>query len=420
MSQYFEFIKVADSILDPLGWKVSSCDIIQTLWAGYGQICRLQALKTNPGRDSDKPKSLILKYVAPPRSKLKSDQDEGHLRKVISYQVEQHFYVNLVPTMPTEIGVAHCWGRVHEQDCMAMILDDLHEDYPIVPSHRGELSKNQVHAALKWLATFHGHWWKRRNQFQMDDLRRPPLDEVKLLQANFSRRTEGVWLNGGYTYVNNRLNATSHISSTVLTRIRYLATRRAEYDHLKMDKDSSWAVTLCKTDSSTKDSIAELVAAILAPSSGSSTAQYHTLIHGDVKSENLFSSMSHTEVAFFDFQYVGLGLGVCDLAKLFTCSVPIDMLTVQDIGGVAEMGTGERQLLQQYRDVIREVSGIPYDWNTLEMHWNTALVDWLRFQASWGFWGNTDWLEARVRHIQDDENWRAWVLAATQETSQTS
>jgi hypothetical protein len=27
-----------------------------------------------------------------------------------------------------------------------------------------------------------------------------------------------------------------------------------------------------------------------------------------------------------------------------------------------------------------------------------------------GFWGNTDWLEARVRFILDDEEWMQWVL----------
>ena len=43
-------------------------------------------------------------------------------------------------------------------------------------------------------------------------------------------------------------------------------------------------------------------------------------------------------------------------------------------------------------------------------HWEAALVDWCRFQASWGFWGNTEWLQARVRSILADEGWREWLL----------
>jgi hypothetical protein len=45
----------------------------------------------------------------------------------------------------------------------------------------------------------------------------------------------------------------------------------------------------------------------------------------------------------------------------------------------------------------------------LVRHWETALVDWCRFQASWGFWGNTEWLEARVRSILADQGWRNWL-----------
>jgi hypothetical protein len=44
-------------------------------------------------------------------------------------------------------------------------------------------------------------------------------------------------------------------------------------------------------------------------------------------------------------------------------------------------------------------------------------VDWLRFQASWGFWGNTDWLEARVRSILKDQEWRDALISNVDKTS---
>jgi hypothetical protein len=43
--------------------------------------------------------------------------------------------------------------------------------------------------------------------------------------------------------------------------------------------------------------------------------------------------------------------------------------------------------------------GKEYEWDIFLAHWEAALVDWLRFQASWGFWGNRLWLEARVRYV---------------------
>lgn len=173
--------------------------------------------------------------------------------------------------------------------------------------------------------------------------------------------------------------------------------------------------------SKTGQSIADLVAQILSPSSTSSpsspTHKYETIIHGDVKSENLFTNSAGTEVAFFDFQYVGLGLGVCDLAKLFTCSVPMSLLASSRVPSHLDIEEGERNLLEYYRKTVETISGMDYPFDLLLMHWKTALVDWLRFQASWGFWGNTDWLEARVRHVLRDREWIEWATRAGEQKS---
>ena len=202
---------------------------------------------------------------------------------------------------------------------------------------------------------------------------------------------------------------------------RYLATRRKEYADLLGDSDSEWSSALCQPIPTVDESLAELVAQVLSPDASadatpSAISDYETLIHGDVKSENLFANTEGSAVAFFDFQYVGMGLGVCDLAKLFTCSVPMHMLTTEALSGdvALAMTDGERGLLQRYQRMISSVAGKEYPWRELEMHWSTALVDWLRFQASWGFWGNTTWLEARVRHILGDRKWLDWVVENSQ------
>lgn len=385
-----DLISIANQLLNPHGLKAASYHVLQQLWSGYGTIARVEAVSTASAEHSSKKVSLIIKHVTPPSV---SQRAEGHLRKLISYQVEQYFYTSLAPLMPESIPVAQCLAQSSDGSGMAMVLNDLRESFPVACEKRGDLDRKQVYAALDWLARFHGFWWQRAGDIKAKGVRLPPLEEPT------SSQKEGVWLNGGYTY---------------------LATRRSEYASLQNDQDSEWASKLCEPTLDAKSSIAELVAAVLSPSftSTSAIADYDTLIHGDVKSENLFSTSAGTAVAFFDFQYVGIGLGVCDLAKLFTCSVPSELLGEQE-GEFRDIEAGERILLKHYQRTIEEASGKSYPWEMLEMHWKTALVDWLRFQASWGFWGNTEWLEGRVRHILEDREWKMWLLKTANEAKRT-
>ncbi|KAE9992692.1 hypothetical protein Vi05172_g8730 [Venturia inaequalis] len=388
---------VASQLLSAKGLKLVSYTTIQSLWAGYGHICRLRAVPASDlstGLPKQGPISLILKYISPPATDPQHPQKEGHLRKILSYQIEQYFYTDLAPQMPKNNAVAECLSSIDKNSnpnaSTAMILTDLRQAFPLAGEKRAELSEMQVYSTIDWLASFHGFWWDKTKSFDRSQMNLPPLqhfEKTKSMNAN-----QGVWLNGGYTY---------------------LATRRDEYDDL-CSSGSEWAASLCAQSNHMKDapSVAEIVAKSLSPFAGGneerSISQYETLIHGDVKSENLFTTASGDAVAFFDFQYVGLGLGVCDLAKLFTCSVPEWMLETP-LSNKIGMGAGEEKLLRRYVGRITEISGKDYEWDIFVSHWERALVDWLRFQASWGFWGNTAWLEARVRHILQTEDWKLWV-----------
>lgn len=234
-------------------------------------------------------------------------------------------------------------------------MTDLRPRYPI-EGEKSELSDRQVHAALAWLSNFH----KTTRKLIPDDLDKflhPPLEEARRRQTGDNSGTK-LWLNGGYTY---------------------LATRRKEFASLAGDEYSEWS-TLC-----VPPSIAEMAATFLTPRG----RDYETLIHGDVKSENLFTTKSGNKVAFYDFQYVGLGLGVCDLAKLFTCSVPLDLLVddKSNIPDVLSMERGEKKLLEYYYSKLlngfKDTNGrsLKYDWDEFVRHWEVALVDWLRFQG---------------------------------------
>ncbi|KAK1969811.1 phosphotransferase enzyme family protein [Colletotrichum sublineola] len=401
--------RVAEIMLSWLGLELVSLTELQTLWAGYGHICAITAkvantdgtltsAMTSPAiqREADGTYRLIIKLISPPRAK---GGDEGHLRKMLSYEVEQYFYQEIAPNLSHDVAVAQCVAstldmkgkpRAEElQGLTGTIITDLRPQFPVAGEKRLVLNSRQVYASLDWLAKYHSSSWASLP----DDLDRfvlPPLEEVKRREAGNGPSKPKLWLNGGYTY---------------------LATRRKEYGSLCTDEYSEWSSAFCDPVEGLSASIAELVAEFLTPSG----RPFETYIHGDVKSENLFTTHAGDKVAFFDFQYAGLGIGGCDLAKLFTCSVPVEMLTHhQDIPDQLPMDKGERALLEKYREALlnQKPPGkgpADYDWDTFVRHWETALVDWCRFQASWGFWGNTEWLEARVRHILADNEWRKWL-----------
>ncbi|EHA52434.1 hypothetical protein MGG_09503 [Pyricularia oryzae 70-15] len=399
--------RVAEIMLSWLNLQLVSIVELQTLWAGYGHICAVTARASNqqsaahmrramgigdghgPQRDSDEFR-LVLKFISPPMT----SGDEGHWRKMLSYEVEQYFYDEVAPAVRGDAPVATCVASTRDmkgkpdaerlEGLIATLMSDLRPAYPVAGEKRTALNKTQVHAALGWLARFH----RKTHELVDRDLNGfvlPPLQETERRKRNPEAAAGSkVWLNGGYTY---------------------LATRRKEYSSLARDEDSEWCDAFCAPQESASGmSVAEQVAEVLTPSG----RPYETFVHGDVKSENLFTTEDGKEVAFYDFQYVGVGLGSCDLAKFFTCSVPLGMLVEnRAVPDELPMGDGEMQLLKEYHQTLG--LGEQYPWDLFVRHWETAMVDWCRFQASWGFWGNTDWLEARVRYILGNKSWKTWL-----------
>lgn len=406
MSKHNEPNRIAAIMLSWLDLELISCTVIQGLWAGYGHICAITAkpaancasekwhrLSKAQGNDKDSAIHLVLKIVHPPTK----TGDEGHLRKMFSYEVEQYFYDEVAPRLASSIPVAQCFASTRSMrqkaidagidHVMATLLNDLRPEFPVAGEKRAILSSNQVYAALAWLAKFHSSSWAHLPQ-DLSDFLLPPLEEAARRQKDAKCGGTNLWLNGGYTY---------------------LATRQEEYRLLAHDHFSEWSDIFCSSVDGLP-SVAEAAADFLIPRG----RPFETYIHGDVKSENLFSTESGDDVVFFDFQYAGIGLGVCDLAKLFTCSVPLSLLTShKPIPSSLKMDENEMILLKHYWSILmsnRPRRDVPaYEWDDFLRHWETALVDWCRFQASWGFWGNTEWLEARVRFITQDADWKDWL-----------
>lgn len=105
--------RVAEIMLSWHSLEVVSLKKLQTLWAGYGYIYELMAQPVGDGEKKAEPLSLILKFIAPPQTRLDS-VDEGHLRKLMSYQVEQYFYSTVVPLLGDETSVARCVSTTRE------------------------------------------------------------------------------------------------------------------------------------------------------------------------------------------------------------------------------------------------------------------------------------------------------------------
>ena len=251
---------VASALLASKGFHLQNFRVLQSLWAGYGHICHITASPNtllNSSAETSRTAStassnmstpletqtFILKIISPPPAEK---SDEGHVRKILSYQVEQYFYSELAPLLPASIPVAMCLASINEHHpdgtfITAMILSDLQQQYPIAGEKREVLAPAQVHAAVDWLSGFHGFWWPQIKKMDRSSLVRPPLEQAKRDTEHTTQKT--VWLNGGYTY---------------------LATRRTEYQSLAKDYDSEWNAPLTGWEEGDV-SISEMIASILSP-----------------------------------------------------------------------------------------------------------------------------------------------------------
>jgi hypothetical protein len=115
-------------------------------------------------------------------------------------------------------------------------------------------------------------------------------------------------------------------------------------------------------------------------------ARFRTLVHGDAKLQNFCFAADASAVAAVDFQYVGGGVGVKDLAYLLSSALSADRLEREANGYVDDYF---RELRRALGERQRESdSGIPSsDFNLLEAEWRelypVACADFYRFLLGW-------------------------------------
>lgn len=108
-------------------------------------------------------------------------------------------------------------------------------------------------------------------------------------------------------------------------------------------------------------------------------ARYQTLVHGDAKLANFCFHLNGEDLAAVDFQYVGRGVGVKDLAYFLGCCF-----------NSGELMEREADLLECYFNHLQIALNhyqIPVDWESLKLEWTElyplAWADFYRFLAGW-------------------------------------
>ncbi len=236
-------------------YKVERQETLQTLWSGYGEIVRYKLFQQD-GSSCAIP-FVIAKSINPPANESQSQHPRGwntqtsHLRKLTSYAVESQWYSHWASRCQAPFTVAQCYASLREGQQQLIILSDL--DALGYDKRYHQLSSKKSKACLKWLAHFHA--------FFMVDTHNTP-----------TTWPQGLWPTGCYWH---------------------LSTRQDEWKNMPDSKLKSHAKTIDKT---------------------LNNSQYQTLVHGDAKVANFCFNDVNNTVAAVDFQYVGAGCGVKDIA----------------------------------------------------------------------------------------------------------
>ena len=289
---------------------ITSTEVVQSLWSGYGQIvrCHLTGCATP---------SVVLKHVRWPDERAHPygwTSDRSHQRKLTSYRVETAWYERFAERCPDACRVPNCLAVEHRPDGVVLLLEDLNAAG--FAGRRRSVSDAEVDACLSWLATFHATF--------------------------MGEQPDGLWTVGTYWH---------------------LATRPDELDALD--------------DIPLKVAAGELDRRL-------SGSPFQTFVHGDAKLANFCFNADGRKTAAVDFQYVGGGCGMKDVAYFISSCFDEN-----------ECERRESSMLDRYFKLLHEALervGKAIDNRALEANWRelypVAWTDFFRFLQGWspGHW----------------------------------
>ncbi|MFT6094730.1 MAG: hypothetical protein ACJA2Q_002635 [Pseudohongiellaceae bacterium] len=307
--------------------------VIQSLWSGYGQIVRLQL-------SGGEHPSVILKHIKLPDA---GNHPRGwntglsHQRKIRSYQVEAHWYQHYAAHCKSDCAVPVCLAVNAGTNETVLVLTDLDAaGFDIRKSQvdiQGEIQ--DIYACLDWLASFH----------------------ATFLNSN----ADGLWECGGYWHLDTRPDELAALNDSALRQAAPLIDQKLRQ------------------------------------------SRYQTLVHGDAKLANFCfrpdssSPSSLARVAAVDFQYIGRGCGMKDVAYFIGSCLNED-----------ECEAMESQLLDYYFSVLidriaeKKVSvnivELEHEWREL---YPVAWADFHRFIKGWspGHWKINSYSERLTKSV---------------------
>lgn len=314
---------------------------IQLLWSGYGKIMRY-GLK---GGDCD---TVVVKHVELPDKAHHPrgwNTDRSHQRKVKSYQVESAWYRDWASYCDETCRIPHCFAIESNEAEFLMVFEDL--DASGFPLRQESASFEDMQACLRWLANFHATF----------------MGEIPT----------GMWEVGTYWHLDTRPDELAVLDDIKLKKAAVQIDQRLR------------------------------------------TARYQTFVHGDAKLANFCFSGSFSRgfsrdsfpdshlstedkhVAAVDFQYVGGGCGMKDVAYFIGSCLYED-----------DCGRYEGVLLDYYFSALRDAlirRQRDMDYAAVEQEWRAlypvAWTDFHRFVKGWnpGHWKIHSYSERLARQV---------------------
>lgn len=294
---------------------ITEKEVLQELWSGYGSITRY---RMNQGNQ----KTVIVKSItehSEQKPKTKNhprgwDSNRSHQRKLQSYQVEKYWYQQYTKQCPHTCRVANCY-TVHIDSSGTTHI--LLEDLDAAGYHQRQqqLTAEQTLPHLNWLAHFHATF---------------------MYQNNSTNLYKGLWPTGTYWHLDTRPDELAAMNDCPLK------THAKAIDH-KL-----------------------------------SHCNYLTLVHGDAKLANFCYNPDSNQVAAVDFQYVGSGCGMKDVAYFLGSCLNEDECVSQ-----------HTYLLDEYFNFLQSAlsRNKQLDCDAIEREWRPlfcfAWADFQRFILGW-------------------------------------
>lgn len=120
---------------------ISGRQEIASLWSGYGKVIRLTHSDGS---------TLIRKQISAPP--ITADSDEGHRRKILSYEVERYFYTHIAPMVENSY-----LATIYDSGDDFLLMEDLNVKFPV--DDRCNTTFEDEKLVMEWLAKFHASLW---------------------------------------------------------------------------------------------------------------------------------------------------------------------------------------------------------------------------------------------------------------------